>query len=194
MVALTGFSENMNRIVFGVPKHDFSGILVGLSVMGAVFLLQLATIYWSNYQFERVMGITGFLPQKITEELFGADELSPENVSCPIAASPSSTEEIETDDYIREKIRRLLEVEQLSTQMFPFPETNKEFEAIVAQLRLPENQNLEQKLVISGFHHKPVNDQKCLECIYYQVHRRWCDLKELELPVEADWWCRLWRI
>jgi hypothetical protein len=30
--------------------------------------------------------------------------------------------------------------------------------------------------------------------MYFLVHRKWCDLPELSVPVEAEWWCRLWRI
>jgi hypothetical protein len=30
--------------------------------------------------------------------------------------------------------------------------------------------------------------------MYYMVHSKCCDLPELALPVEPDWWCRLWRI
>jgi hypothetical protein len=37
-------------------------------------------------------------------------------------------------------------------------------------------------------------DQSCETCIYFQVHRRYCDLPEIDLPVEAHWSCRLWRI
>jgi hypothetical protein len=54
---------------------------------------------------------------------------------------------------------------------------------------------LREKLVISGLTISPQGSeqQRCLECMYFLVHRRWCDLPELALPVEPDWWCRLWR-
>ncbi len=32
------------------------------------------------------------------------------------------------------------------------------------------------------------------ECIYYLPHRKWCDLPELPVPVEPQWWCRLWKL
>lgn len=35
---------------------------------------------------------------------------------------------------------------------------------------------------------------KQLTCMYFLVHRKWCDLPELSVPVEPEWWCRLWRI
>jgi hypothetical protein len=88
----------------------------------------------------------------------------------------------------------MMEVEGLETMMAPFPEDNKQFDAILDQLRQLDPDDLKGKLVISGFAPKPVEDQRCLECMYYLVHRKWCDIPELELPVEPEWWCRLWRI
>lgn len=84
----------------------------------------------------------------------------------------------------------------LVTQTEPFPETEKEFGAILAQLRALDPNDLRSKLVISGFVDRPYgpDQQRCLECMYYLVHRKWCDLPELAVPVEPHWWCRLWRI
>ncbi|MGO4682400.1 hypothetical protein [Hyphomicrobium sp. 2TAF46] len=84
----------------------------------------------------------------------------------------------------------------LKTQTEPFPETEKEFGAILTELRHLEPEDLKSKLVISGFVNRPYGpeQQRCLECMYYLVHRKWCDLPELSVPVEPDWWCRLWRI
>ena len=64
------------------------------------------------------------------------------------------------------------------------------------QLRQLEPGDLKSKLVIGGFLDHPYgpDKQRCMECMYYLVHRRWCDLPELAVPVEPDWWCRLWRI
>lgn len=99
------------------------------------------------------------------------------------------------DDALRDHIGRLME-DGLETQTEPFPENNLEFEGVLNELRALEPDQLEQKLVISGFVNQPYgeDDQRCLECMYYLVHRKWCDLPELAVPVEADWWCRLWRI
>jgi hypothetical protein len=84
----------------------------------------------------------------------------------------------------------------LVTQVEPFPETDKEFGDILVQLRKLEPGDLKNKLVISGFLDHPYgpDKQRCLECMYYLVHRRWCDLPELAVPVEPEWYCRLWRI
>lgn len=84
----------------------------------------------------------------------------------------------------------------LETRMEPFPETDKEFGDILVELRLLDPNDLKSKLVISGFANHPVgpDQQRCMECMYYLVHRKWCDLPELAVPVEPEWWCRLWRI
>ena len=84
----------------------------------------------------------------------------------------------------------------LETEVEPFPETEKEFGAILSKLRQLEPGDLTGKLVIGGFVDHPYGpeQQRCMECMYYLVHRRWCDLPELAVPVEPDWWCRLWRI
>jgi hypothetical protein len=84
----------------------------------------------------------------------------------------------------------------LETQTEPFPETEKEFGQILTELRALNPEDLQAKLVISGFVNHPYGpeQQRCLECMYYLVHRQWCDLPELSVPVEPQWWCRLWRI
>jgi hypothetical protein len=99
------------------------------------------------------------------------------------------------ENELRKKILTML-AEGLKTQTEPFPETDKEFAQLLAQLRELPAADLRQKLVLSGFTDKPFgSDQmRCQECMYYLVHRKWCDLPELAVPVEADWWCRLWRI
>ncbi|MBL4682284.1 MAG: hypothetical protein JKY88_16390 [Pseudomonadales bacterium] len=99
------------------------------------------------------------------------------------------------DDALRDRIGRLM-ANGLETKTEPFPETNIEFEQVLVELREFGPDDLEEKMVISGFVDKPYgeDEQRCLECMYYLVHRKWCDLPELAVPVEAEWWCRLWRI
>jgi hypothetical protein len=84
----------------------------------------------------------------------------------------------------------------LKTQVEPFPETEKEFADILTELRRLPADDLKGKLVISGFIDRPYGSdrQRCMECMYFLVNRKWCDLPELAVPVEPDWWCRLWRI
>ena len=99
------------------------------------------------------------------------------------------------ENELRNKIGAMLAA-GLRTQTEPFPETDKEFMQLIQQLRELPPGDLKGKLVLSGFTDKPYGPDRmrCQECMYYLVHRKWCDLPELSLPVEADWWCRLWRI
>jgi hypothetical protein len=98
-------------------------------------------------------------------------------------------------DEVRNEIAALLE-RGLKTQTEPFPETDKEFGEILLELRRLDPADLKGKLVIGGFANHPFgpDSQRCQECMYFLVHRRWCDLPELAVPVDPEWWCRLWRI
>ncbi len=82
----------------------------------------------------------------------------------------------------------------LKTQTEPVPESNAQFDAIVAELAEIDASDVEKKLIVSGYLEHPVEEMRCLECIYYLNHRKWCSLPEINLPAEPDWWCRLWRI
>lgn len=84
----------------------------------------------------------------------------------------------------------------LVTEVEPFPETDKEFSKLLDILRPLDANDLRKKLVISGWLLEPYGPDRmrCQECMYFLVHKRWCDLPELNLPAKADWWCRLWRI
>jgi hypothetical protein len=99
------------------------------------------------------------------------------------------------DDALRDKIAAML-ANGLKTQTEPFPENDKEFGKLLAELYDMRADDLKGKLVLSGFTDKPYgpDQMRCQECMYYLVHRKWCDLPELAVPVEPDWWCRLWRI
>ena len=84
----------------------------------------------------------------------------------------------------------------LKTQVEPLPESTRQFDDILTQLRHLPPDDLTGKLVIGGFVNHPygADQQRCMECMYFLVHSKWCDLPELSVPVEPDWWCRLWRI
>ena len=99
------------------------------------------------------------------------------------------------DDRLRDEIGALM-AGGLKTQTEPFPETDKEFGQLLADVRNLAPGDLPGKLVLTGFVDKPYgpDQMRCQECMYYLVHRKWCDLPELAVPVEPDWWCRLWRI
>ena len=99
------------------------------------------------------------------------------------------------DDRLRDQIGAMMAA-GLQTQTEPFPETDKEFGQLLAEVRELAPDDLKGKLVLTGFADKPYgpDQMRCQECMYYLVHRKWCDLPELAVPVEPDWWCRLWRI
>ncbi len=75
-----------------------------------------------------------------------------------------------------------------------FPEDSDKFNEIVRKLQDIPKDDVERKLVVSGFLDHPVEEMRCLECMYYLPHRQWCNLPEIDLPAKQDWWCRLWRI
>jgi hypothetical protein len=99
------------------------------------------------------------------------------------------------DDRLRREIGALL-AGGLKTKTEPFPASDREFGQLLAETRALAEDDLEGKLVLTGFTDKPYgpDQMRCQECMYYLVHRKWCDLPELAVPVEPDWWCRLWRI
>ena len=96
---------------------------------------------------------------------------------------------------LRDRIAKIL-AEGLVTQTEPFPEDDRAFGNLLAACRNLAPDDLIGKLVLTGFTDKPYGEDqmRCQECMYYLVHRKWCDLPELAVPVEANWWCRLWRI
>ncbi len=100
----------------------------------------------------------------------------------------------ETDDVLN-KISMLL-ASGLETKTEPFPETEKEFGEILKELRALDPYDLKSKLVLGGFlpHPSGAAPSRCLACLSYPVPRQWCALPVLAVPVEAEWWCRLWRI
>ena len=99
------------------------------------------------------------------------------------------------DDRLRDQIGAMMAA-GLKTETEPFPETDKEFGLLLNEVRELAPGDLKGKLILTGFVDKPYgpDQMRCQECMYYLVHRKWCDLPELAVPVEADWWCRLWRI
>jgi metal-dependent hydrolase (beta-lactamase superfamily II) len=103
---------------------------------------------------------------------------------------------VDDDDKRREAIKGLL-AGGLKTEVYPRADTHEQVQEIVARLRAADG-DLEARLVIGGFTLTPIEhegiEQACETCMYYKVHRRYCELPEFEVPVEPEWSCRLWRI
>jgi hypothetical protein len=101
-----------------------------------------------------------------------------------------------SDGTVRNEIHLLL-AGGLKTEVFPRADSDGEIQAIVSRLKT-EGNDLKAKLVIGGFTLDPIMhediEQLCETCMYYKVHRRYCELPELDVPVEPRWSCRLWRI
>ena len=101
-----------------------------------------------------------------------------------------------SDDELRQEIASLM-ANGLATEAFPRADTPEEIEGIRKRLQASGG-SLEARLVIGGLTPKPVDhggfEQACETCMYYKVHRRFCELPQLDLPVEPEWSCRLWRI
>lgn len=101
-----------------------------------------------------------------------------------------------TDNAIRIEVENLLNG-GLKTDVFPRADDQDQIREIIAKLNASDG-SLKQRLVIGGFTLEPIEyeeiEQACETCMYFLVHRRYCELPELDVPVEAEWSCRLWRI
>jgi len=101
-----------------------------------------------------------------------------------------------SDDAVRVEAEDLLK-NGLETEVFPRADDPTQVQEIISQLQQCDG-SLKARLVIGGFTLDPIEhegiEQACETCMYYLVHRRYCELPELDVPVEAEWSCRLWRI
>lgn len=105
------------------------------------------------------------------------------------------------DDALRHRIATLLSG-ALNPPWTERALTQETFDAIVRALQDLRTDDLVGKLVIGGFTLKPYVlpddpdgiEHSCATCLYYERHRRFCNLPELMLPVEAEWSCIVWRI
>jgi hypothetical protein len=99
-------------------------------------------------------------------------------------------------EEMRDRIESLL-ADGLPTEVFPRADTHEQVMAYTRRLR-EEGRSLADKLRIGGFTLTPVEHegmrQICRSCMYYHMRRKWCVLPELDVPVEPEWSCRLWRI
>ena len=99
-------------------------------------------------------------------------------------------------DTKRTQIRSLLSG-GLGTEVYPRADTHEQVQQLVRRLQ-EESKDLPTKLIVAGFTLSPVQHhhlaQSCASCMYYLIRRRHCVLPELDLPVEPEWSCRMWRI
>lgn len=100
------------------------------------------------------------------------------------------------DEKLREEIRALL-ASGLRTEVFPRADTHEEVQEIIGRLRASDG-SIQSRLVIGGLTDHTIEhgglEQPCETCMYYLVHRKYCELPEINCAVEPEWSCRLWRI
>jgi hypothetical protein len=107
------------------------------------------------------------------------------------------TEAVLDDDMLRGRIATRL-ADGLKTEVEPRCDTQEEVQAVAQRLKALALGDVDGRLFIAGFTDHPIMhediEEACETCMYYLVHRRFCELPELGLPVEPAWSCRLWRI
>lgn len=111
-----------------------------------------------------------------------------------------SAEQATADEQLRAVLRDNLE-NGLQTEVEPRAYSSEQVNETVARLQSLAAEDYSDKLVIGGFTLQAYNpgddeddEQACETCMYYLIHRQFCELPELMLPVEPEWSCRLWRI
>ena len=68
---------------------------------------------------------------------------------------------------------------------------------LVDRIRAAEDRK--HRAEVAGLSREPVKDEDgkdraCETCIYYLPRFGWCDQPDLDIAVDSDWWCKLWRI
>lgn len=103
------------------------------------------------------------------------------------------------DEALRSECERLLST-GLETRWRERAYSSEAVNEVVARLQAHAGEGLATRLAIAGVTLKPYVSkeedlvQACESCMYYVIHRRFCELPELQLPVKPAWSCRLWRI
>ena len=115
----------------------------------------------------------------------------------PVVADMNQEPPMLAEDAQRYKVWKYLDV-GLITESEPRAETQDDVQHIIDRLLQLAPDDVIAKMTIAGFWEAPVEyggiDQSCETCVYFQVHRRHCELPQIDLPVEPHWSCRLWRI
>lgn len=106
-----------------------------------------------------------------------------------------------SDSELVKRIEQLI-ADGLKTQWSERAYSAETVNRLVAELQKIAPEDLSEKIDLAGFTMEPfvsgegeeAMEQACETCMYYVVHRGFCDLPELKLPVKPKWSCRLWRI
>ena len=104
------------------------------------------------------------------------------------------------DAALRDKLGALLR-DGLQTEWCDRADSSQEVNRVVAMLAAVGPADHRALLRIAGFtpaafQPEDADDiaQACETCMYFVIHRKFCDLPELRIPVQPEWSCRLWRI
>jgi hypothetical protein len=99
------------------------------------------------------------------------------------------------EEKLREKIGKILESLQAG-ESITLSARDDAFESLVDDLCDTRPEQLAKRFETFGLLNHPYGEdnQRCLECMHYLFQRKWCGHPDLEIPVEPEWWCRLWRI
>ncbi len=125
-----------------------------------------------------------------------------ESVADPDNDTQISAEQAQADEALRQQLKAMLEG-GLKTEVEPRAYSHDAVLDVVSRLQKLAADDYAGKLAVAGFTAQPYtvstteddeDEQACETCMYYLVHRRFCELPELMLPVEENWSCRLWRI
>lgn len=107
----------------------------------------------------------------------------------------------DADDVMRDRIHQRLSA-GLHTESAQRAGDSDAVRGICRRLQTLSADDLDGKLVTAGFtltaYVDPTDpdgiEQACASCMYFERHRRFCDLPELMLPVAPTWSCTVWRI
>lgn len=100
---------------------------------------------------------------------------------------------------LRDRLEKLLH-QGLETEWQNRAYSSEAVNQIVARLRSIRKLDYASKLAAAGFTVRPYTGeeddipQACETCMYFVIHRQFCDLPELQVPVKPEWSCRLWRV
>ncbi|WP_205617220.1 hypothetical protein [Pelomicrobium methylotrophicum] len=102
------------------------------------------------------------------------------------------------EEALRRELEHLLQ-QGLETEWRERAYTSEEVNRIVARLQAIRPDDYVSKLKVAGFTSQPYGaggeiEQACETCMYFVIHRQFCELPELQIPVKPKWSCRLWRI
>jgi repressor of nif and glnA expression len=109
----------------------------------------------------------------------------------------SNSETTTADDKLRNQLKEILE-EGLEVELEPRAYEHEQILEVVSRLQKLDENDYKSKMSITGFTLTPwgegEDEQACDTCMYYKVHRKFCEIPELMFPVEPKWSCRIWRI